>query len=53
LDFRRLSQQCTGGFFFSGAAMHISLPAERAWIMVLIQLEQNRIAQQTEGIGGA
>lgn len=33
--------------------MHISLAAERIWVMVLIQLVQDRAAQQAEGIGGA
>jgi hypothetical protein len=33
--------------------MHITLAAERTWLMVLIQLEQDRIALQAEGIGVA
>jgi hypothetical protein len=34
--------------------MHITIKAERTWLMVLIQIERTRIASlQAEGIGGA
>jgi hypothetical protein len=33
-------------YFFVRCAMRMTIEAERVWLMVLVQLQQNRIAMQ-------